>query len=119
MLATLADALPVSAEWSYEVKWDGYRTIAVKNGDRVVLYSRNLKDATKRYPTMPSAMSRLSVDSVVLDGDFAFLRRWIRPKSRNEAACGVSVSKNEVADRRKEAYPTRLARWITGSRECG
>src|SRR5687767_3589091 len=33
--------LPASPDWQYEAKWDGYRAIAVKNGDRVVIYSRN------------------------------------------------------------------------------
>ena len=38
------------AGWSYEVKWDGYRTLALKDGARVKLLSSNLKDATKLYP---------------------------------------------------------------------
>jgi bifunctional non-homologous end joining protein LigD len=50
MLATSARQLPEGGQWSYEVKWDGYRTLAVKDGARVKLLSRNLKDATKLYP---------------------------------------------------------------------
>ena len=37
MMATAAAQLPVGAEWSYEVKWDGYRTLAYKDGARVTL----------------------------------------------------------------------------------
>ena len=32
MMATSASRLPAGAEWSYEVKWDGYRAQAVKHG---------------------------------------------------------------------------------------
>jgi ATP-dependent DNA ligase len=31
MLATVAASLPTGSSWTYEVKWDGYRTIAVKD----------------------------------------------------------------------------------------
>ena len=50
MLATSAVRLPEGQHWSYEVKWDGYRTLAVKDGARVTLLSRNLKDATAQSP---------------------------------------------------------------------
>jgi bifunctional non-homologous end joining protein LigD len=50
MLASSATQLPTGAGWSYEVKFDGYRTLTLKDGSRVKLLSRNLKDATKLYP---------------------------------------------------------------------
>ena len=40
MLARLADKLPVSPHWSYEIKWDGDRCLAEKRGSRVILHSR-------------------------------------------------------------------------------
>jgi ATP-dependent DNA ligase len=46
MLASAAAQLPKGPAWSYEVKFDGYRTLALKDGSRVRLLSRNLKDAT-------------------------------------------------------------------------
>ena len=39
MLATSASALPVGPEWTYEVKWDGYRALATKDGASVRLVS--------------------------------------------------------------------------------
>ncbi len=50
MLATLGTELPRGKDWTYEVKWDGYRSIAVKDGARVTLWSRNQKDLTRDYP---------------------------------------------------------------------
>jgi bifunctional non-homologous end joining protein LigD len=35
MLATSAATLPVGPAWTYEVKWDGYRAIGIKDGKRV------------------------------------------------------------------------------------
>jgi bifunctional non-homologous end joining protein LigD len=59
MLATSATHLPTGAGWSYEVKWDGYRTLALKDGSRVKLLSRNLKDATRLYPSVAREVARL------------------------------------------------------------
>jgi hypothetical protein len=53
MLATSAGRLPEGDHWSYEVKWDGYRTLTVKDGTRVTLLSRNLKDATAQLGSEP------------------------------------------------------------------
>src|SRR3954454_8228835 len=48
MKATLVKAPPPQGEWLYELKFDGFRTIAVKNGADVELYSRNAKEFTPR-----------------------------------------------------------------------
>lgn len=69
MLATSATVLPRGAEWTYEVKWDGYRTIALKDGARVKLSSRNLKDATSQYPAIARAIAQLHADTALLDGE--------------------------------------------------
>jgi ATP-dependent DNA ligase len=47
MLASSGTALPEGPLWTYEVKWDGYRALAVKDGNRVQLLSRNQKDLTR------------------------------------------------------------------------
>ena len=52
MLATAADVLPVGRDWTYEIKWDGYRALAEKQGDSVRLISRNQKNLTHDYPTV-------------------------------------------------------------------
>jgi DNA ligase D-like protein (predicted ligase) len=78
MLATLAAELPRGADWTYEVKFDGYRTMAIKSGKRVTLLSRNLKDVTKMYPKVAAAVATVTHD-VVLDGEIIALDADGRP----------------------------------------
>jgi ATP-dependent DNA ligase len=48
MLAKLVERLPDGPEWEYELKLDGYRLEAIKNGDKARLYSRRGNDFTKK-----------------------------------------------------------------------
>jgi bifunctional non-homologous end joining protein LigD len=69
MKATLVSAPPEYGDWLYELKFDGFRAIAVKNGSDVELYSRNAKQFTTRFPEIAEAVAELSVESAVLDGE--------------------------------------------------
>jgi bifunctional non-homologous end joining protein LigD len=73
MLATLASELPSGPGWSYEVKWDGYRAMLMKQGKRARLVSRNLKDLTSNYRHIADAASAMTPDDVVLDGEVVAL----------------------------------------------
>jgi bifunctional non-homologous end joining protein LigD len=79
MLATSAESLPVGGEWTYEVKWDGYRTLALKNGPRVTLLSRNLKDATAQYGSVARSVMKLQAETVLLDGEIVAIDEEGRP----------------------------------------
>src|SRR5438552_17508917 len=79
MMATRAVALPAGADWSYEVKWDGYRAEAVKNGAAVSLVSRNLKSITRQFPRVADWVSRIHAESAVLDGEIVALDGDGRP----------------------------------------
>jgi bifunctional non-homologous end joining protein LigD len=79
MMAVPASTLPTGEEWTYEVKWDGYRAQAVKNGAIVSLASRNLKNLTRQFPSVAKAVSRLSAQSVLLDGEIVALDASGRP----------------------------------------
>src|SRR5580704_10940115 len=69
MVAVSATSLPIGGEWSYEVKWDGYRALALKDGTDVRLVSRNLKDLTAQYPALAAATSKLKPKATILDGE--------------------------------------------------
>ena len=73
MMAVSAAILPAGADWSYEVKWDGYRAQAVKHGSVVSLASRNLKNITRQFPDVARSAARLKATSAVLDGEIVAL----------------------------------------------
>ena len=73
MAAQLVQALPESDDWLYEVKWDGYRALLLKDGDHVELRSRNANDLTATYPTVRDAGLRLAATSAVVDGEIVAL----------------------------------------------
>src|SRR4029453_18445736 len=79
MLAQSADELPVGRAWTYEVKWDGYRTLAVKDRGRVTLLSRNHKHLPPAYPPVAGAVLGLSAPSFVLDGEIVAIDSAGRP----------------------------------------
>ena len=79
MLASSARKLPTGSEWTYEVKWDGYRTLAAKNGDRITLWSRNLKDATAQYAAVARTITHIGARNVLLDGEIVALDENGRP----------------------------------------
>jgi bifunctional non-homologous end joining protein LigD len=79
MLATPAATLPAGPDWTYEVKWDGYRALAVKTGGRVRLISRNEKELTRDYPKVVAAVAALAAKDLVLDGEIVALDRDGRP----------------------------------------
>jgi ATP-dependent DNA ligase len=60
---------PTGALWLHEIKHDGFRVIARKDGNRVRLYSRAGKDLTWRFPLIVEALARLRSRSVILDGE--------------------------------------------------
>ena len=71
-------ALPADEKWTYEIKLDGYRCIAVKRGREVTLFSRHKKVLTRRFPSVVEAFVSLEGD-FVLDGELVALDSQGRP----------------------------------------
>jgi bifunctional non-homologous end joining protein LigD len=67
-LPTRTDELPSSSEWLHEIKHDGFRVIARKNGAQVRLYSRRGNDLTYRFPLIVETLSRLRSRSCIIGG---------------------------------------------------
>src|SRR6516164_11292977 len=56
-LPTKTDQLPSAGLWIHEIKHDGFRIIARKDGERVTLYSRPGNDFTRRFPPIARALT--------------------------------------------------------------
>jgi bifunctional non-homologous end joining protein LigD len=69
MLATLTDVPFHRPGWVYEEKYDGIRVLAEKDGSRVRLLSRNLRDRTSDFPEIVAAVTALPAPTLVLDGE--------------------------------------------------
>lgn len=72
-LASLVEVPPTGAEWVHEIKFDGYRIGAVREGKHVRLESRNDVDWTDKLPEIVAAVRELPCSSAVLDGEAVIL----------------------------------------------
>jgi bifunctional non-homologous end joining protein LigD len=73
MAAQPVNALPEGNGWLYELKLDGYRTLLLKDGERVQILSRNEKDLTQMYPRVVAAGHRLKAQQALVDGEIVAL----------------------------------------------
>ncbi|MDB6034350.1 MAG: ATP-dependent ligase [Verrucomicrobiales bacterium] len=69
MSCKLVDRLPRGNNWTYEVKLDGFRALAIKRGETVSLVSRSKKDLSLRFPELLEEFAHILVDDIVLDGE--------------------------------------------------
>src|SRR6185369_17736201 len=79
MRATPVAQLPEGAEWIYEVKWDGYRALAAKQGDEVRLLSLTNKNLSRDYPAVVSAVRTIAADTALLDGEIVAINAQGQP----------------------------------------
>src|SRR5258708_328933 len=68
-LPTKVAKLPSGELWVHEIKHDGFRVIARKDGERVRLFSRPGNDMTRRFPLIVDALARLRSRSCIIDGE--------------------------------------------------
>ena len=71
-------ALPTHEKWTFEIKFDGYRCIALKRGREVTLFSRNQKVLNKRFTMVVEALASPK-GGFVLDGELVALDSQGRP----------------------------------------
>ena len=64
---------PPNGDWIYELKFDGIRAIAVKDGSKVNLISRNENELRTRFPEIADAVKKLSTQECVIDGEVVAL----------------------------------------------
>lgn len=75
MLAASQDDMPVGDGMAYEPKWDGFRTIVHRSGDRVQLISRGARDMTRYFPELLDPFRGIAASQYVLDGELVVVTK--------------------------------------------
>src|SRR5215510_2419729 len=79
MAARVVEKLPEGGDWTYEVKFDGYRALLLKDGEKLQIRSRNDKDMTRTYPSVAGAGRLLPARQAVVDGEIVAVDANGRP----------------------------------------
>ncbi|HEX9258674.1 MAG TPA: ATP-dependent DNA ligase [Acidimicrobiales bacterium] len=74
MLCKPAARLPEGDGWLYEPKWDGFRCIVFRDGDEVVLGSRNERPLTRYFPEILEPLRQSLPPRCVVDGELVVPR---------------------------------------------
>jgi ATP-dependent DNA ligase len=69
MEADTVEKIPGGAEWQYEPKWDGFRCLAFRDGETVVLQSKGARPLGRYFPEIVEALRALPLPAFVLDGE--------------------------------------------------
>src|SRR4249920_3121285 len=60
---------PSGSLWVHEIKHDGYRLMARRDGSRVRCFTRNGNDWADRFPSIVAAAARIEAHSFLIDGE--------------------------------------------------
>jgi ATP dependent DNA ligase domain len=97
--------LPSDEKRTFEIKFDGYRCIAVKRGREVTLFSRNQKVLNKRFPKVVEALAALK-------GDF------VLPLSRRRELLGSLLTDPRSSERDIEEAPKHTIALFSDEAAC-
>jgi ATP-dependent DNA ligase len=73
MLSRAADALPAGDGWQFEPKWDGFRTLVFRDGDEVLLQSRDEKLMNRYFPELLAPLAATLPGRCVVDGEIVIV----------------------------------------------
>ena len=74
MEALSVDEIPAGKDWQYEPKWDGFRCLVFRDGDKVALQSKSGQSLTRYFPEIVAAAAALKPKQFVLDGEIVVPR---------------------------------------------
>jgi len=69
MEAKSATELPTGNHWQYEPKWDGFRCIAFRAGEKIELQSKAGRSLTRYFPDITDALRSIVAQRFVIDGE--------------------------------------------------
>jgi bifunctional non-homologous end joining protein LigD len=88
--------LPEGDDWAYELKFDGYRALIIKDGQQVELRSRKDKNLAGMYRGIAAAGRRLKADQAVVDGEIVALDAQGSPSFQALQHCFPSSGNSPV-----------------------
>jgi ATP-dependent DNA ligase len=107
MLAKLAHELPDGTGWLFEPKWDGFRAIVFRDGERVYLQSRDLKPLDRYFPELLAPLRAALPERCIVDGeiviatdeglDFDALQMRLHPAASRVAKLAAETPSSFVA----------------------
>jgi ATP-dependent DNA ligase len=74
MEAKLVDAIPKGEGWQYEPKWDGFRCLVFRDGERIALQSKAGQPLGRYFPEIVRAVAALPQKDFVLDSEIVILK---------------------------------------------
>ncbi len=106
MLAKRAGELPDGSDWIFEPKWDGFRVIVFRDGDELLLQSRDEKPLDRYFPELREPLQAQLPRRCVLDGelviakhgglDFEALQHRIHPAASRVALLAKQIPASVV-----------------------
>jgi len=69
MLAKRVDEIPASGDWLFEPKWDGFRALVFRDGNEILIQSRDAKSLNRYFPEVVSTLLEQLPQRCVLDGE--------------------------------------------------
>src|SRR5256885_15582391 len=73
MLSSAAEALPAGEGWLFEPKWDGFRALVFRDGDEILLQSRDEKPLNRYFPELLAPLADAFPERCVVDGEIVIV----------------------------------------------
>jgi ATP-dependent DNA ligase len=74
MLAKRVGELPEAGNWLFEPKWDGFRTLVFRDGDEILIQSRDEKPLNRYFPELVESLQSSLPPRCVLDGEIVIVK---------------------------------------------
>ncbi len=107
MLARVADSLPADGDFLFEPKWDGFRALIFRDGQKVLIQSRELRPLDRYFPELHDLLAQRLPSGCIVDGeivvatsaglDFDALQQRLHPAASRVAKLALATPASFVA----------------------
>src|SRR5438477_2419624 len=74
MLAKRVEGLPSGDDWAFEPKWDGFRALVFRDGDEILIQSRDEKPLNRYFPELLDPLRAALPARCILDGEIVIVK---------------------------------------------